>query len=187
MLFLFLWWAIGICLIIIKIDCPDDKALFVDERVGKDQRVFKLYKLRTMQTKYTGADGVLDHTLTGPGRILRKLSLDELPQLINILNGTMSFIGPRPLPLRYLPYYNDYENRRHEVRPGITGLAQINGRANLNWDKRFDYDVNYVDRMSLGLDIKIMLQTAKSVICADDVMVTGQDGVTESFDTYRLK
>lgn len=185
-LLILLGWFIGLCMLIVKLDDPSSSAVFADTRVGKNRRVFRLYKLRTMQARYTGAEGVFDHALTGPGRILRKFSLDELPQLVNILGGTMSFIGPRPLPPRYLPYYTRTEDRRHLVRPGITGLAQVNGRANLNWDRRFRYDVEYVDGMSPGMDLKVILETVKKVICADNVMVTG-DEVTESFDTYRMK
>ncbi|MHB1315304.1 MAG: sugar transferase [Christensenellales bacterium] len=186
-LLLIFWWLIVICMIIIKLDCPGDRTLYVDTRGGRNKKVFRMYKLRTMKTMYTGFDGVADHTLTGPGRIMRKFSLDELPQLINILNGTMSFVGPRPMPTRYLPYFTECENRRHEVRPGITGLAQVNGRANLNWDNRFAYDVEYVERMSFGLDMRIIFETIKKVVMTEDVIVAGNSEVTESFDDYRKK
>jgi lipopolysaccharide/colanic/teichoic acid biosynthesis glycosyltransferase len=142
-------------------------AFFTQMRIGKDCKVFKLYKLRTMQVETRGIDGrVLDdcERVTRVGRIIRRLSIDELPQLINIVKGDMSFVGPRPLLVRYLPYYTDEELRRHEVRPGITGLAQINGRGFLQWEERFRYDLQYVDNLSFELDAKIVLGTIAQVV-----------------------
>ena len=141
-------------------------AFFTQMRIGKDCKVFKLYKLRTMQVETRGiVGGVLDdcERVTRVGRIIRRLSIDELPQLINIVKGDMSFVGPRPLLVRYLPYYTDEELRRHEVRPGITGLAQINGRGFLQWEERFRYDLQYVDNLSFALDAKIVLGTIAQV------------------------
>ena len=123
---------------------------FTQERPGKDEKIFKLIKFRSM-TCEKDKDGNLlpdDVRLTKYGKVLRSTSLDELPELFNILKGDMSLIGPRPLLIEYLPYYNEYEKRRHDVRPGLTGLAQINGRNFLNWDKRFERDVQYVENIT---------------------------------------
>lgn len=108
--------------------------------------------------------------LTKVGKFIRATSIDELPQLINVLKGDMSFIGPRPLLFRYLPYYTEKENKRHLVRPGITGLAQVNGRCSLSWDSKLSYDVEYVENLSFSLDIKILLLTIKNVLIRKDVM-----------------
>lgn len=128
---------------------------------------FKIYKLRTMDTREFDEDGnkIRDRNrVTRSGKIIRKLSLDEIPQFFNILKGDMSFIGPRPLVVRYLPYYTEEELRRHDVLPGITGLAQVNGRGYLQWEDRFKYDLEYVDNVSLSLDVKILFLSIYTVI-----------------------
>ena len=138
---------------------------FTQERPGKDEKIFKLIKFRTM-TCETDAEGKLlpdAQRLTRYGRILRSTSLDELPELINILKGDMSIIGPRPLLVRYLPRYNARQRRRHEVRPGLTGYAQVNGRNALSWEERFELDVEYVDNITFLGDVKILLQTVAAV------------------------
>ena len=121
--------------------------------------------------------------LTRYGKILRSTSLDELPELFNILIGNMSIVGPRPLVPAYLPYYTEEERHRHDIRPGLTGLAQVNGRTAISWDDRFKYDVQYVNNVSLCLDIKIIFLTAKKVLVREDIVEAGQQG---DFDTYRI-
>jgi len=131
-------------------------AFFVQERPGKDEKIFKLYKFKSMTDK-RDADGNLlpdAERLTKVGKFIRKTSLDELPQLWNVLKGDMSFIGPRPLLIQYLPLYNDVQKRRHEVRPGITGWAQVNGRNAISWEEKFEHDVWYVDHISLPFGCK---------------------------------
>lgn len=145
--------------------------IFCQERPGKDEKIFKLYKFRTM-TDARGANGELlpdAQRLTPFGRCLRSTSLDELPELWNILRGDMSIVGPRPLLVKYLPYYTQTERRRHAVPPGLTGLAQVNGRNALRWEDRFAYDVDYVDHISFALDAKIVLMTVGKVLSRSDV------------------
>ena len=144
---------------------------FTQLRPGKDERIFKLIKFRSM-TCETDENGNLlpdEVRLTRYGEILRSTSLDELPELINILIGDMSIVGPRPLLVQYLPLYNAEQRRRHEVRPGLTGLAQVNGRNLLTWEERFALDVEYVQNVSLGKDIKILLQTVAVVFKRDGI------------------
>ena len=140
--------------------------LFRQERVGLDDRVFTIYKFRTMTDARDAGGKLLPNAarLTRLGRFLRAASLDELPQLLNVLNGDMSLVGPRPLFPRYLPRYNERQRRRHLVRPGITGWAQIHGRNALSWEDRFEMDVWYVDHHSLLLDLKILLLTVWKVL-----------------------
>lgn len=150
-------------LVLIKLGSP---AIFIQERPGLNGKIFKMYKFRTM-TDDRDVDGELlpdGDRLTIFGKFLRKTSLDELPELFNVLIGDMSFVGPRPLLVRYLDRYSDFQKRRHEVKPGITGLAQVNGRNNLSWDEKFKYDVYYVDHISFLLDIKILLKTIYVVL-----------------------
>ena len=140
--------------------------LFSQERPGKDEKVFKLYKFRSM-TDERGADGELlpdEVRLTKFGKFLRATSLDELPELINIVKGDMAIVGPRPLLIKYLPRYSEHQARRHEVRPGLTGLAQVNGRNGLSWNEKFDWDVKYVDNVTLKNDISIILETIRIVL-----------------------
>lgn len=139
--------------------------LFIQKRPGKNGRIFKILKLKTMTDKKDGNGNMLpdEMRITTMGKIVRKYSLDEIPQMINVLAGDMSLIGPRPLLPEYLLLYNDFQSRRHEVRPGITGWAQVNGRNSLTWDEKFKYDVWYVDNISAGLDFKIALLTLKKV------------------------
>lgn len=140
--------------------------IFAQERPGKDGKIFRLYKFRTM-TDEKGGDGNLlpdEERLTSFGQKLRSTSLDELPELWNVLKGDMSVVGPRPLLVKYLPRYNAHQARRHEVRPGITGWAQIHGRNTLSWEDKFDYDVEYVDSISFVKDWKIIFRTIGSVL-----------------------
>ena len=156
---------------------------FTQERPGRNSKIFKVIKFKTM-TDERDKDGKLlpdEKRLTRVGRVVRSLSIDELPQLINVLKGDMAFVGPRPLLPKYLPLYSKEQFRRHEVRPGITGWAQINGRNNISWTKKFEYDVWYVDHLSLGLDLKILLLTVKKVFVREGISKEGE-ATTVPFD-----
>ena len=145
--------------------------LFRQKRPGYKEKIFGIYKFRTM-TNEKDADGNLlpdDKRLIGIGRFIRSTSLDELPQLFNVLKGEMSFVGPRPLLKEYLPLYNEKQKRRHDVKPGITGWAQVNGRNAISWEQKFDYDVWYVDNQSFLLDIKILWLTFLKVVKRSDI------------------
>jgi lipopolysaccharide/colanic/teichoic acid biosynthesis glycosyltransferase len=150
--------------------------LYRQVRPGLGGMPFTLLKFRTMTTA-TDAGGLpLEdrRRMTPIGRLIRRMSLDELPQLWNVLRGDMSFVGPRPLLVEYLPYYTERERKRHDVRPGITGLAQVSGRNLLPWDERLEMDVQYVERRSLWLDLKIVIQTVRKVLCPRDVVEPGR-------------
>lgn len=155
-------------LVYFKLGSP---VLFTQERPGKDEKIFKLIKFRTMTDEKDEDGNLLPDSvrLTKFGKFLRSTSLDELPELWNILIGDMSIVGPRPLLVQYLPLYNQHQKRRHEVRPGLTGYAQINGRNAISWQKKFNYDVEYVDKMNLLLDTKIVFKTAKQVLVKDGI------------------
>lgn len=144
---------------------------FTQERPGKDGKIFKLVKFKSMNNKRDERGELLpdEKRLTYYGKFLRNTSLDELPELINILKGDMAIVGPRPLLVRYLTRYNKTQARRHEVRPGLTGLAQVNGRNAISWEEKFRYDVEYVDNLSLMLDIKIILMTVLKVVKRDGI------------------
>lgn len=149
---------------------------FTQDRPGKDEKLFRLIKFKTMNER-KDANGELlpdKDRLTKTGKILRSLSLDELPQLFNVLKGDMALIGPRPLLVKYLPLYSPEQHRRHEVRPGITGWAQVNGRNAITHTKKFEYDVWYVDHISFKLDIKILLMTIHNVLHHKDISHEGQ-------------
>ena len=140
-------------------------AFFFQERPGKDERIFRVIKFKTMNDRRDASGKLLPDAqrLTKVGKFVRSTSLDEIPQLLNVIKGDMSLIGPRPLLVQYLPLYNDMQRRRHEVRPGITGWAQVNGRNAIGWQQKFELDVWYVDNVSLLLDIKILLKTNQKV------------------------
>lgn len=140
-------------------------AFFIQERPGKDERIFKVIKFKTMTDEEDASGNLLPDAqrLTKVGKFVRSTSLDEIPQLLNVIKGDMSLIGPRPLLVQYLPLYNDTQRRRHEVRPGITGWAQVNGRNALSWEQKFAHDTWYVDHVSLSLDCKIMVRTIRKV------------------------
>ena len=155
-------------------------AFFLQERPGKNGKIFKVIKFKTM-TDERGADGNLlpdADRLTKVGKFVRSTSIDELPQLINVLKGDMALIGPRPLLVPYLPLYSKEQARRHEVRPGITGWAQINGRNNISWAKKFELDVWYVDHCSLSIDIMIVFKTIKKVLYREDINQVGGEWAT---------
>lgn len=147
--------------------------LFTQERPGKNEKIFKLYKFRTMTDKRDAYGNLLPDSerLTEFGATLRSTSIDELPELFNIAKGDMAIIGPRPLLVQYLPYYTDTERKRHDVRPGLSGLAQVNGRNLVKWDERLAYDVQYVNKITFMGDLSIILKTIKKVIAKEDVAV----------------
>lgn len=159
-------------LIRIKLGSP---IFFTQDRVGKDGKVFKIVKFRTMSEAYDKFGEPLSdkERVTSFGNFLRSTSLDELPELINVLKGDMSLVGPRPLLVEYIGLYSKEQFRRHEVRPGMTGWAQVNGRNNLNWDDKFKMDVEYVDNVNLLLDIKILLLTIFKVLKRDGISKDG--------------
>jgi len=146
-------------------------AFFCQKRPGKNGKIFKVIKFKTMNDKLDDCGNLLpaNERLTKVGRFIRSVSIDEFPQLINVLKGEMSLIGPRPLRVQYLPLYNNKQARRHEVRPGITGWAQINGRNALSWHQKFDYDVWYVDHLCFKLDVKIIFLTFKKVVLREGI------------------
>ena len=159
---------------------------FTQERPGLGGRAFKMVKFRSMTNERDEQGELLPDQLriTTLGRFLRRTSLDELPELFNVLRGDMSVIGPRPLLVKYLPYYTKREMKRHLVRPGITGWAQVNGRNLLNWDKRLEMDVEYVETMSFALDVRIVFKTIKEVLSQKDVLEVSSETVPD-FDDYR--
>lgn len=160
-------------------------AFFMQERPGKDEKIFKLIKFKSM-TDERDANGKLlpdKQRLTAVGKLIRKTSIDELPQLFNVLKGDMALIGPRPLLVEYLPLYSPEQHRRHEVRPGISGWAQVNGRNAITHTKKFEYDVWYVDHLSFGLDIKIIFMTIHNVLHRKDISHEGQ-ATTELFNGH---
>lgn len=170
---LFCWlFAIVALLVRIKLGSP---VIFKQPRPGKDEKVFMLHKFRSM-TDETDDKGELlpdEMRLTRFGRFLRSTSLDELPELWDILIGNMSIIGPRPLLVKYLPLYNDEQRRRHEVRPGLTGWAQVHGRNLTSWEERFSYDTDYVDHLSFALDVKIIFMTVHCVFAREGISAEG--------------
>ena len=156
------------------------KPFFVQQRPGKNGRIFLLVKFKTMNDKKDAGGNLLSDAerLTAVGRFIRKTSLDEIPQLINVIKGEMSLIGPRPLLIEYLPLYNDTQKRRHEVRPGITGWAQVNGRNAIGWREKFELDVWYVDNMNFLLDCKIIIFTLMKVVKSEGVSQQGHVTMT---------
>lgn len=158
------------------------KPFFFQARPGKDEKIFKIIKFKTMNDKKDMLGNLLSDAerLTSIGSFVRKSSLDEIPQLINVLKGDMSLIGPRPLLVEYLPLYNTKQARRHEVRPGITGWAQVNGRNAISWEQKFDLDVWYVENISVSLDLKILYLTVIKVIKREGISADGQV-TTEAF------
>ena len=159
--------------------------IFTQSRPGFDEKIFKIYKFKTMSDE-RGADGELlpdEERLNDYGKKIRALSLDELPQLFNVLKGDMSFIGPRPLLIEYLPLYSPPQRLRHSVRPGITGLAQVNGRNAISWEKKFEFDTYYAQNLSFALDLKIALLTIKKVLAKEGVNKEGM-ATTEKFNGH---
>lgn len=172
-------------LVRIKLGTP---VIFKQDRPGKNEKLFKLFKFRTMTDERDEKGELLpdEVRLTHFGRTLRSTSLDELPELINIFKGDMSIVGPRPLLVKYLPYYKDEERVRHSVRSGLTGLAQVNGRNNVDWDERLSYDVKYVNNITFIGDAKIILQTVGKVIKHSDI-AAGEQLLMQDLDKERAQ
>ncbi len=147
------------------------KPFFFQSRPGKKERIFKIIKFKSMNDKKDENGELLpfEQRITGVGKFIRKFSLDEIPQLFNVLKGDMSLIGPRPLLVKYLPLYNDFQKKRHNVKPGITGWAQVNGRNTISWEQKFKLDVWYTENISLKIDIKILILTIKKVLFKEDI------------------
>ena len=167
-------------LVRVKLGSP---VLFTQDRPGKNEKIFKLYKFRTM-TDGKDKDGNLlpdEVRLTSFGKKLRSTSLDELPELINILKGDMAVVGPRPLLVRYIPLYNEHQKRRHEVRPGFTGYAQVNGRNSITWEEKFDKDIYYVDNITFLKDWKIIFKTIKTVLVKEGI----SSDTSETMEEFR--
>lgn len=164
------WWLLILITILVRVKLGSP-VIFKQERPGKNEKIFNLIKFRTMTDARDEDGNLLPDTvrLTKFGRILRSTSLDELPELINILKGDMSLVGPRPLAVSYLPYYTDKERHRHDVRPGLTGLAQVSGRNAISWDEKFRYDLDYVDNLTFINDIKILFLTVKKVFIREGI------------------
>ncbi len=172
-------------LVRVKLGSP---VIFKQERPGLNEKIFTLYKFRTMTDEKDEQGNLLPDSqrLTKFGKMLRSTSLDELPELVNILKGDMSIVGPRPLLVRYLPYYTEEERHRHDVRPGLTGLAQVNGRNTISWDGRFEYDLQYIKTITFIEDWKIILKTVKSVLKKENIVISGVGNET-SLDKEREK
>lgn len=155
--------------------------LFTQDRPGRNEKIFKLYKFRTMTDEHDENGDLLpdDERLTKFGKLLRSTSLDELPSLINLVKGDMSVIGPRPLLVKYLPLYNEEQKHRHDVRPGLTGLAQANGRNAISWEKKFKYDIEYVKKITFKGDLTILLKTIKSTFMHEGINQDGQATMEE--------
>ncbi len=181
------WWLYLIVAILVrcKLGSP---VLFTQDRPGKDEKIFKMYKFRTMTDARDENGNLLpdDVRLTKFGRLLRSTSLDELPEAFNILKGDMSVIGPRPLLVEYLPYYTEEERHRHDVRPGLSGWAQVNGRNTLTWEEKFKFDLEYVDKCSFAFDIKTIIKTVGKFIKRSDILV-GSEFKVGRLDVVRQK
>ena len=160
-------------------------AFFFQERPGKNERIFKIIKFKTMNDKKDANGELLSpgERLTKTGIFVRKYSLDEIPQLLNVIKGDMSLIGPRPLLIRYLPRYNEFQKQRHNIKPGITGWAQVNGRNAISWEQKFEYDVWYVNNLSFLLDIKIIFLTIYKVFKKDGIYNVDNDIVPDFMGT----
>lgn len=176
-----------LCILVrVKLGSP---VLFTQERPGKDEKIFKLYKFRSMTDARDEKGELLpdEVRLTKFGKLLRSTSLDELPELFNILKGDMSLIGPRPLLVSYLPYYTEKEKLRHTIRPGLTGLAQVSGRNYIDWDKRLEKDIEYVCNLSFAMDLKIVAMTVKTVFGKSDEVAENTNAVEGNFAQIRKK
>lgn len=173
--------------LLIKLEDPSGPVIFKQQRIGKNGNVFTLYKLRSMKLDIVkdGRELTDSERMLRIGKFIRNMSVDELPQLINILKGEMSFIGPRPLPVEYLPFYTERESKRHNIKPGISGWAQVNGRTNVNWEEKFDLDLFYLKNVSFFLDFKILILTVKKVFTGCDIIESGEEK-NRNFIDYRM-
>lgn len=180
------WWLYLIIAILVRMKLGSP-VLFKQDRPGLNEKIFKMYKFRTM-TDEKDKNGTLlsdAERLTKFGKFLRSTSLDEIPEFFNILRGDMSLIGPRPLLVEYLNYYTNDEKKRHNVRPGISGWAQVNGRNSLSWEEKFKYDIEYVEKLSFLFDFKIVLLTIKKVLKREDISDFKEENKEIDFDKYR--
>jgi lipopolysaccharide/colanic/teichoic acid biosynthesis glycosyltransferase len=168
---LIMWSPILLIIVIILLITNKGKPFFFQERPGKNEKIFKIIKLKSMNDKKDDSGELLpfEKRITRIGKFIRKYSLDEIPQLFNVLKGDMSLIGPRPLLVKYLPLYNDFQKKRHDVRPGITGWAQVNGRNTITWEQKFKLDVWYTENVTLKTDVKILFSTIKKVLFKEDI------------------
>lgn len=182
------WWLYIVVAVLVRIKLGSP-VLFKQERPGKNEEIFKLYKFRTMTDARDENGNLLpdEVRLTKFGRALRATSLDELPEVFNILKGEMSLVGPRPLTIQYLPYYSEEERHRHDVRPGLSGLAQVNGRNFIDWDHRLAFDVQYVKRITFIGDLRIILQTALKFVKKEDIAVDTNKVEPNFAEERRLK
>ncbi len=173
-----------VILVRVKLGSP---VIFKQERPGRDEKIFTLCKFRTMTDEKDAEGNLLPDSvrLTKFGKFLRAASLDELPELFNILKGDMSIIGPRPLLVSYLPYYSEREKKRHSIRPGLTGLAQVSGRNFIDWDKRLEKDVEYVENLSFGMDMKVLKMTVQTVVGHQDEVAEDTNAVEGNFAKIR--
>ena len=176
------WWLYLILAILVRVKLGSP-VLFTQERPGKDEKIFKLYKFRTMTDARDENGNLLpdEVRLTGFGKMLRATSLDELPEAFNIIKGEMSVIGPRPLLVEYLPRYNSEQKHRHDVRPGLSGLAQVNGRNTVTWEQKFDYDVQYVRKITFMGDLRIIFQTVVKAFFVRDGISSETSATMEDF------
>ena len=179
------WWIYAILSVVIIINLGSP-ILFTQDRPGKGGKIFKLYKFRSMSNIQDNEGHLLPdkYRLNKFGKLLRSTSLDELPEIFNILKGDMSLIGPRPLLVKYLEHYNSFENRRHEVRPGLTGLAQVSGRNAATWKERFRQDIEYVDHVSFCLDVKIFFLTIKKIFIREGIEYQGNGTINDYFKSH---
>lgn len=180
----FCWLYIIVAILVwVKLGRP---VIFKQARPGKDEKIFNMYKFRTMTDARDENGNLLpdDARLTKFGKLLRSTSLDELPEAFNILKGDMSIVGPRPLAVKYLPYYSEKEQHRHDIRPGLSGLAQINGRNSASWEKKFAYDLDYINNVSFFNDVKIILLSVKTALKREGIGERGINGLVD-FDEYR--
>lgn len=180
------WWLYILIAILIKLKIGSP-VIFSQKRPGLNGKIFKIYKFRTMTNEKDKKGNLLpdDKRLTKFGQFLRSTSLDEIPEFYNILKGDMSLIGPRPLLVEYLPYYTKEESKRHTVRPGISGLAQVNGRNALTWEKKFEYDITYVNNVTFLNDMKIIFLTIQKVVKREDISDFKESYVEKSLDEIR--
>lgn len=174
------WWVYLVVYFLVKKNLGTP-VFFIQDRPGKDEKIFKMYKFRSMLNSADSSGKLLsdEERLTKFGKMLRATSLDEIPEILNVLKGEMSFVGPRPLLVQYLERYNSEQKRRHDVRPGITGWAQVNGRNAISWEQKFKLDVEYVGNYNFFLDIKILFLTVKKVFVKEGISQEGNDTMEE--------
>ena len=182
------WWLYILIAVLVKVKLGSP-VIFKQERPGLNGKIFTMYKFRSMTDAKDKNGNLLSDAERLPkfGQLLRATSLDEIPEFINVIKGDMSLIGPRPLACQYLSYYTEEENKRHNVRPGITGWAQVNGRNAISWEQKFKYDVEYVNKLNFFLDMKIVFLTIKKVIKKEDISNFKNEYVEINFDEYRRK